>query len=442
MTYGLSVALSGAAGFAALLWINLRIARSWLYPGVALAGIWTVVFVLLCVGQGWLYPVPWVALGVYFVGAWSFTVGAYVGIGGMKPVRMHIGQVGNVPPPRVSDFWLLVVILLVLLIGFPFYLRYTTALTTATPFSPEFFLEVRAALVRQAATQGRAPFIANLVVLANIGAILAFAVTGGGRRWRVLVLTTFVLAAAYNVLTASKAGLINLLVAVFAVVGVSQGRFPIRVFATVIILILFVFGLITVLRVEGASGHELSIAQAVDLTSSEFVNYLVAGTVAFGVYLENPSWVQTVWSPWQFFERTANYFGNFFHLLDQNAQYVSVGRGLNYNVYTAYFAYYPHYGFFGVVVLMLFLGIVAGHVYRKAVAGGLLWISFYSAIFYGVILTVFNESLLTNLNYIFKLLAVAGLFLLLRRVWSDPADRARKMAKGMGVARSHSRGAG
>ncbi len=418
---GLGVAVSGAAGFAALLWINFRVSRSWLYPGVAFTGIWTAVFILLCIGRGWLYPVPWFALEVYLVGAWCFTVGAYVGLGGSEPVGGRSAWTPGVFPLYASDFWLLLVIMLLLLIGFPLYLHYTISLTTATPFSPEFFLQVRAALLSQAATQNRAPLIANLVVLSSIGTLLAFAVTGGGQRWRILVWTMFALAVAYNLLTASKAGLISLLVELVAVDGVSRGRFPIRFSMIIVILILLSFGLITVLRVEAVSSHRLAIGQMVEFTLREFVNYLAAGAVAFGVYLDHPSWVQTVWSPWRFFEHTANYFGHFFTIPNSNAQFVSIGQGLNYNVYTAYFSYYPHYGFFGVVVLMLFLGIVGGHVYHKAMAGGLLWVLLYSVLFCGFIMTVFSESLLAGLNFTLKLLIVGAFFLPFRKVWSGVA---------------------
>ncbi len=416
---GLGVAASGAAGFAALLWINFRVARSWLYPGVGFTGIWMAVFILLCFGRGWLSPVPWRALEVYFVGAWCFTVGAYVGLGGSGSVGGRSDRTVGIPPLLyASDFWLLLGIILLLLIGFPLYFHYTISLTTAPPFSSEFFLQVRAALLSQATTQDRAPLIANFVVLSSIGTLLAFAVTGGGRRWRILVWTMFAFAVFYNLLTASKAGLIGLLVELVAVNGVSRGRFPIRFSMVISILILLAFGLITVLRADAVSSHQLEIGQAVELTLKEFVNYLVAGAVAFGVYLEHPAWVQTVWSPWRFFEHTANYFGHFFNIPDSNAQYVSIGQGLNYNVYTAYFSYYPHYGFFGVVVLMLFLGIVGGYVYRKAMAGDLLWVLLYSVLFYGFIMTIFSESLLTGLNFILKLLIVGAFFLYFRKVWS------------------------
>ncbi len=418
---GLGVALSGAAGFAVLLWINFRVARSWLYPGVVFTGIWTLVFILLCLGRDWLYPVPWIALEVYLVGAWCFTVGAYVGLGGSNFVLEGGGYTVGGPPRYASDFWLLLIIILLLLIGFPLYLHYTISLTTATPFSPDFFLQVRVALLKQAATQDRAPLIANFVVLSSIGTLLAFAVTGGGQRWRILVWTMFAFAVSYNLLTASKAGLIGLLVELVAVNGVSRGRFPIRFSMVIAILIVLAFGLITVLRADAVSSHRLEIGQAVELTLKEFVNYLVAGAVAFGVYLEHPAWVQTVWSPWRFFEHTANYFGHFFNIPSSNAQYVSIGQGLNYNVYTAYFSYYPHYGFFGVAILMLFLGIVGGYAYRKVMAGGLLWVLLYSVLFYGFIITIFSESLLTGLNFILKLLVVGAFFLYFRKIWSDAA---------------------
>lgn len=94
----------------------------------------------------------------------------------------------------------------------------------------------------------------------------------------------------------------------------------------------------------------LAFAAAAHATFEQFGNYLASGPVGFSVYLDHAQSVPGVWSAWRFFERTANYFGNYFDVPDSNAAFVLVGDGLYYNVYTAFFSHSPSYGVADIVV--------------------------------------------------------------------------------------------
>ena len=229
----------------------------------------------------------------------------------------------------------------------------------------------------------------------------------------------------YNLLTAGKAGVVSLLVMLFAIYSLQRGRLSKLALLFALGLILVFFGVVTVQRTLSTGGDIGSLAAAARTTLEQFGHYLASGPVGFSVYLDHPQSVPAVWSPWQFFERTANYFGHYFDVPDSNAAFVQIGNGLYYNTYTAFFSYFPPYGLPGVAGFMLALGAIAGAVYRRARQQRLLWLLLYASIFYGVVSTIFSESLLLALNPIVKLLVVATAVVVLRRLrWRRSSAKA------------------
>lgn len=405
------VALVGVFCFAVLLAMNWAIGRSLVYPGVALSGIWLLEFVVQIFARGVLYPVTWEALTIFVVGAVCFTAGAVIGNGGLHRV-----------PPRSrlsadyrSDRAILWIFVVILIIGVPLYLDQVRAFTSATLFSPVFFVQVRQGFLQQAATLNRAPLVDNLVVLSSIAALVAYAMTDGARRSRVLVWGLVILAVFYNLLTASKAGAVTLVVALFAMHVVLRRRVPVRFLLLAFVAVLVLFGMVTVGRVE-ASGQHLTLLQSVAATWNEFLVYFSGGPVGFSIYLDHPDLVPAVWSPWRFFERSANYFGHYFDVPNPNAQFVDVGPGIPLNVYTAYFSYYPVYGLSGVVGFMLGLGWLSASIYRRALSGSLVWLVVYGVVFSGILMTIFSESLLSSLNFVIKLALIALIILGVRLI--------------------------
>ena len=235
----------------------------------------------------------------------------------------------------------------------------------------------------------------------------------------------------YSLLTASNAG-VGLLVMLFAIYSLQRGRLPKLALLLVLGLVVVFFGVVAVQRALSLGGDIGSFAAAVHATLEQLGHYLASGPVGFSVYLDHPQSVPAVWSPWRFFERTANYFGHYFDVPDSNAAFVQIGDGLYYNTYTAFFSYFPPYGLFGVAGFMLALGGIAGAVYRRAQQRRLLWMLLYASIFWGVVVTIFSESLLLALNPILKLLTVAAAVVVLRRL------RFRHGATNAAVAESRS----
>lgn len=323
-----------------------------------------------------------------------------------------------------SDRAVLLMFFLILLLGVPFYLAYIRQFSSAALFSPKFFVEIRTGMLQQSSDLARAPFVNNLVVLSSIAAVLAFALSESAQRWRLLVVGIIALAFFYNSLTGAKGGVTGLLVMLFAIYSLQRGRLPKLALLIVLGLIVLFFGLVTVQRMQSAGGGAMSLAVAAQTTLEQLGHYLASGPVGFSVYLDHPQSVPAVWSPWRFFMRTANYFGNYFDVPDLNAAFVQIGNGLYYNTYTAFFSYFPPYGLPGVTAFMMAIGVMAGAAYRRARRQQLLWQLLYASIFYGVLMTIFNENLLLALNPILKLLVAATAVVLLRRIrWHSPSSK-------------------
>ncbi len=406
----LAVAMAGILAFAGLFAFNWSRARSWLDPSVAISAVWAVTFSFLAIAGDQLYGVSWAALMIFICGLAMFSLGSMLGTsiparGGKTTTYGHR-----------SDRVILLLLFLILLLGVPFYLAYIRQFINASLFSPKFFVQIRIGMLEQSSDLARVPVVNNMVVLSSIAAALAFALSESWRRWRLLVGGIIVLAFFYNLLTGAKGGVIGLVVMLFAIYSMQRGRLPKVALLIALGLIVVFFGVVTVARVQGATGGYVSLASAVHTTLQQLGNYLASGPVGFSVYLDHPQAVPAVWSPWQFFERTANYFGHYFNVTDLNAAYVQIGDGIYYNTYTAFFSYFPAYGLPGVAAFMLAIGVMAGAAYRRARQQRLLWQLLYASIFYGVLSTIFSESLLLALNPILKLLVVAAAVIVLRRL--------------------------
>lgn len=417
---GLPVVIIGFVLFMILFAINWSWARSWLDPAVAISTVWALTFFFLVVAGGQFYGISVPALLIYTLGLVTFSLGSF--LGQCIPLQARKASTYGHHNDRVI-LWLF---FLILLLGVPFYIAFIRQFSSAVLFSPTFFLELRMAMLVQSRELMRAPLINNLVTLSTITAVLAFALSESGRRWRLLVAGIVALAFFYNLLTSAKASVLNLLVMLFAIYCLQRRRLPKLALLITIALIVVIFGTVTVQRMRSIGADFRSFAEAGQITLVQISNYLASGPVGFSVYLDHPQSVPAVWSPWRFFERTANYFGHYFDVPDLNAAYVQIGRGLYYNTYTAFFSYYPPYGMLGVAGFMLALGTGAGAAFRRARQQRLLWQLLYAAIFYGVLMTIFNESLLLALNFTIKLLVVAAAVGFLRRLrWRGGNNAAR-----------------
>ncbi len=207
-----------------------------------------------------------------------------------------------------------------------------------------------------------------------------------------------------------------MVVVLFAIYSLQRGRLPKLALLLALGTFVVFFGVVTVQRTLSAGGSIQSFGAAANTTLAQFGNYLASGPVGFSVYLTHPQLVPPVWDPWRFFERTANYLGNYYDVPDLNASFVQIGNGLYYNTYTAFFSYYPPYGLLGVIGFMLGIGFVAGVAYRRACNQSLLWQLLFAWAFFGTLMTIFNENFLLALNPMLKIFVITMLVIWIRRL--------------------------
>lgn len=406
----MTVASVGLIVFGLLLATNFMVFRSLIYPGVAFAGIWFLEFLVLLAAQGAIYPVSWAALAVFVTGAVCFMAGAALAYrAGGRPDR-PVTSVA-IQPCR-GDTALLWFFVVVLVAGLPFFARELSHLATDPWFSLHFFQQVRRGFLEQANTMSRVPLVNNLVILSIILAIVGYALSDGLRRNRAAASCLIGLALIYTLLTGARSGALQLVIALFAIHALLRRRVSARGVVLAAAVVLALFGIVTIWR--GYGGDAPTLTQSLVVTWHRFVVYFCAGPVGFSTYLNHPDLVPSVWSPWLFFERTANYFGHYFDVPSIHAQFFPVGPGAEANVYTAFFSYYPAYGIAGVVGFGFALGVVCSLVYRRALSGGLVWLALYGFLFYGIVMTVFGEFFLLTLNPTLKLALVALLVTLWR----------------------------
>jgi len=406
----LVVAIAGTLAFSMLFALNWSRSKSLLDPAVAISAVWSACFLFLVLSGERLFGVSWTALLIFITGLGFFSFGVVLGKG-ISVNSKRLETYGS-----RSDIVVLWMFLLILLLGLPLYLASIRQLTGAPLFSPAYFLEVRQGTLMQDAENARSPLVYNLVPFSSIAAMLAFALTESGRRSKILIVAIVVLALLYNLLTGAKAGPVQLVILLLTIYGVQRGRLPKLALLAAGSLVVVLFGAVTVQRAASIGVKSGSIGASVSATLEQFGNYFASGPVGFSVYLDDPQLVPPVWSPWRFFQRTANYFGNYFDVPIQHANFVEIGSGLYYNTYSAFFSYFPPYGPLGVGGFMLALGVLSGAAYRRAQQGRLIWLLLYASLYSGILKTVFSESLLLALNPTLKLLIVAATVLLLRRL--------------------------
>lgn len=423
------VAAAGVFCFGSLLLLNLYLGRSLLYPGVVLAGIWTLQFIVQLFSGGVLYPISWAALLVFVVGCLSFSAGAVIGNGGVR-IPLPPRQADRVFP---GDRIVLYGFLAVLVLGLAVYAAQLRTLTSAPFLSLRYFYEVRHQSLELAASTNRAPLVDNLIPLSIIAAMIGYAVTDAGRRWRLTVWGLISVSLIYNLLTGAKVGLLMLAITLVAIHIMLRRQISIRTVLTGIAAVLILFGAVTYGR-AGSVVHHMTLLELVKAGWASFIAYFAVSPVGFSLYLDAPNMVPAVWSPWYFFMRTANYIAPFFSIPPIHAQFLQVGPGALYNTYTVYFSYYPAYGVAGVFAFMGAIGFLCTWIYRRALGGGVIWILLYATLFYGLVTTIFSESLLWGLNFDIKLTIVGLVFLATRKIsWLQ--DRFRTTLAGTRAGR-------
>jgi oligosaccharide repeat unit polymerase len=375
--------------------ISLYIERSLVYPPFAMAGCWAVFLGLHAVSRSLMFPIHEETLFFFVVGALAFCVGGLL-IHFFCHPRHGTAQYDSA---RVKT--VLSVLLIILCIAFPFYVRFITDLVVDVA-SGNWWGVLKQQLIEEH-TRALSGFslMDNMVVLADITVLIAW-YHRGTEKWRAGLAFAFFLI--YNLPTAARAGFVFVLLSLFTIEVLRQRKIPWRpLIALGLVCVIAFFGIAILVGSAGASASQ-SLSENAPALVEGFQIYAVGSLVAFDNLYEHPSAIPPTQDIGRNFKILANKIGFRTEIPDLNAEFSPVGTyGTNTNAYTIYFTYFPQLGTLGSVAMMLLLGAVVTWAYLKAVGGGPQAVILFSTLFYGIPLSGFAEYYFNNLNFLAKL---------------------------------------
>jgi oligosaccharide repeat unit polymerase len=94
------------------------------------------------------------------------------------------------------------------------------------------------------------------------------------------------------------------------------------------------------------------------------------------------------------------------------------------NVYTVYQPYFLDFSYVGAVLIQFFLGLLHGHIYRRAVRGSAFFVALYGLSLYPLVMQFFQDQYLNLLSTWVQFAAVFGMFVWICRPRTLVAENA------------------
>lgn len=398
--------LLSALVLAFLAYMNYRISgRGLVYPPVAFCAVWAADLCLLWATGNYFLPLSDKTLMIFVCGCIVFSAGSFVALmWKQEPLK-------DQPFSSASNRNLNVLLLLCVL-AFPFFLRWTVGLVSDYNSADTLLQAVRWATVDE--TWGSPPgytLFMNVATLARILALVAY--YEGGPIRRVCVVS---LSMVFDLLMGTRSSVITFLFALLCLEWIRRRRLPWNVLVSLGLLFIVAFSFIAVAVEKGDARADAPVADNVIAIERDFVEYAAGGLVAFDQVVREPSIVAHSWRIERPFLETLNKFGARFELSNTHADWVNIGPTL-FNVYTFYFAYID-LGYAGMTMILFLLGLVTAYFYKRAIYGSRLSALIYSMLFSGLLLSIFLEAFFFAINFLVKLCAVYWLIYCFPLVWT------------------------
>jgi len=417
-----------------LAWLMGRLTRDALHPAVGFPAVWGTVLLLIAAVQAWGYhSVAAPALLLYLAGAACFALGAWQGAAAV-PARPPAAALAPVFWPRLA--WLCLGLHTV---GLPLAWAEMQAIGGSDDLLALAF-QLRVQAVSGEATLG--PLAGNYLVLGLILVpMLALGALHKALSWVWVALLALPWVAG-NLLANGRAPLVLLVLVLLYLRLVSAPRSgpparpaphggssclaepvqleqpePLRLRGLLALLgiglALFAAGAVLV----GKEGIDLAgnPADIAALVGKNLADYLLQGPILFSAWWEQPQLLVPSWDPLRVPCLALQSWG----LCEPgplHQEYLPFGAGERMgNVYSIYFSWLPGYGWAGALAGLWAYGLWAGQHHQRARQGGSLLQQLLAAnLAAAVVLSVFLDNFLPQLNFLAKLALVAwGLPLLL-----------------------------
>ena len=369
------------------------------YPPIVLCSVWAADLILVWIAGDFFYPLSPETLFIFLCGCLAFSLGSWLTFFWPQGKSTEIHHL-----PKSSNQ---IVNILVLLIVAAIPLCYHWMTNFASGYGSNLLLAARVALldVTNEADAGSILF-KNVASFSMMVAMIVFYENKHAKKRSFIAIVS---AIAINLLTGSRAGIVLLIFALVCIDWIKNRRIRWQPLVALFVIFLLTFGLIAIYLQKGDARVDASLSENVVPIVQGFVLYAAGGLVAFDHVVRDPNIIPHNWHIDRFFLQTMNKLGGRFEVPSLHAQFVSVGPNSSFtNVYTFYFAYLD-FGYIGMMGVVLALGFFITLCYRKAISGNQIGVLIYSTLFAGLLLSIFNESLFFNLNFLLKLSVVSWL---------------------------------
>ena len=392
-----------------LAFVNRRVAGTFLYPPAMFAALWAIYLSLYAVSGSLFFSIGDDTLFFYAWCVCAFSAGGYAVLLFSRRRRTQDFTPDITDQRRRRIHLFLDLLLLILVVGLPFYVRYILSLISDTGLVG-FFITIRAKMVELSDEMlDTVSFMDNLAVLANAVPLLIYYEDDGSRarRWRTWL--SLFLALIYNLLTAGRAGFVSLILALFAMHWLKEKKPNWKVLTALGLAFVITFVAIAILVRKGDVDKNASFVENLPAVADGFLWYALGGLVGFDTIYHHPTQIEANQNLDRYFRVIAKKFDNRVEVPPVHSEYVTIGPGGNMNVYTAYFSYYPQLGFLGTTLVLLLLGTSLVWIFLAAQSGNPQAAILFSVLFAGLVLTGYAENLLLNLNFLAKIFFVTWL---------------------------------
>lgn len=394
---------------ATLAFVNRRLAGSLLYPPAMYAALWATYLSLYALSGSLFFSIADDTLFFYAWCACAFCAGGWLILFLARRRRTQDSAPALTLQRRRYIHRFIDLLLLVLVVGLPFYVHYILSLINDTGLVG-FFITIRAKMVELSdEALDTVSFMDNLAVLANAVPLLVYYEDDGSRarRWRTWL--SLFLALVYNLLTGGLHGLVSLIVSLFALHWLKQKRPSWKVLTTLGLAFVFTFVALAILLGKGDVDKNASFVENLPAVADGFLWYAIGGIVGFDTIYHHPTQIEANQNFDRSFRIIAKKFDSRVEIPPIHSQYVTIGPRGNMNVYTAYFSYYPPLGFFGTTLILFLLGGFLVWSYLIAQSGSPQGAILFSILFASIVLTAYSENVLLNLNFLGKMFLVTWL---------------------------------
>lgn len=369
--------------------INFRCARNWAYPPCVFCLVWSFAILLL-----WAFDELFFAVGLnsvlYFImGAIAFSIGGSAILAlPLQPFAKERGGLQNGSEISLG----LDIGLALLVVCFPLYLRYmefagSLASTSGNNVSEQ--LRRGSMLLANDPNRGLR-FEPSLIPLSIIFAVLAYHEYRGGRirRWRTLALV--LLGLFYTFASGARSEVMVLLVGLFGVAWLRNGRLPRRLLmiASSFFFLIFTVNQISLEKMNAQANA--SFTDNLPAVAGGLLAYTVGGLVAFDHYIDNPGSVKNQWKLTKPIARIVNRFGGDMDEPSRHLMFTKISPSEETNVYTVYFPFVEDGYTFGFLAFAA-LGGMSSLIFRYARRGHPLAVICYGFALYATVMSVFAE---------------------------------------------------